>query len=248
MADKDYKKKIEAILFSSGRFMSSETLMSLIDASSIQVIKNNIEKLKQEYQERDSPLIIVEDKNGWKINVREEYLPIVRKIVSDIELPKTVLETLAVIAWQAPVLQSKVVEIRHNKAYDHIKELVDLGFISKEPQGRSFMLKLRNKFFEYFEVDSKKDIRDLFKEIKQPEQKKVDEFEQEVYGEELVEGKKEINELDSLEDLDDKEDNGEIGNLEELEKYNQEKKEEFTELDEQETEKKNINKEIIDEL
>ena len=169
MVEKDYKNKIEAILFSSGRYMDIDKLMSLTGASSKQVIEDNVKKLKQEYESRESPLLIVQEKDGWKINVREKYLSMVRKIVSDVELPKTVLETLAVIALQSPVLQSKVVDIRHNKAYNHIKELDKLGFISKTPEGRTYILKLTNKFFDYFEVDSKKEIRELFREVKTPE-------------------------------------------------------------------------------
>ncbi|MBD3203328.1 hypothetical protein GF327_03480 [Candidatus Woesearchaeota archaeon] len=204
MAEKDYKNQIEAVLFSSGRFMDAETLMSLTGASSKQVIESNVAKLISEYEQRESPLMIVSENQGWKINVREKYLSMVRKIVSDIELPKTLLETLAVIAWQAPVLQSRVIDIRHNKAYDHIKELVSMGFISKEDHGRTYMLKLRNKFFDYFEVESKKDIRELFREIKEPEQKKVDEFEKEVYEAMDSEAGDEKGELvGSLDDFDD---------------------------------------------
>ena len=119
----DYKSHVEALLFASGRFMTADTLMNLTGASSKQVLMNNIAKLKAEYDERGSPMMIVEEKDGWKLTVREKYLPLVRKIVSETELPKTILETLAVIAWKAPVLQSEIINIRHNKAYDHIAEL-----------------------------------------------------------------------------------------------------------------------------
>ncbi len=188
MPEKNFKNQIEAILFASGRLMDADMLVNLVGASSKQVIQNNITKLQQEYEERNSPMMIVGEKEGWKLTVREPYLPLVRRIVSDLELPKTILETLAVIAWQAPMLQSKVIEIRHNKAYDHIAELEELGFIAKEKEGRSYMLKLTNKFFNYFEVDDKRGIRELFKNVKQPEQKKVDEFEPDA-----DEGSKDVN-------------------------------------------------------
>jgi len=181
--------------------MDIETLLSLTGASSKKIILENVKKLTEEYQKRNSPVMIVKEKNGWKMAVRESYLPLVRKIISDTELPKTILETLAVIAWRAPVLQSIVVEIRHNKAYEHIHELLELGFITKEPSGRSFIIKLTNKFFDYFEVEGKEGIRELFKNVKENiEQKKVDEFAEqetvkglevyEVDGDEQTESKK----------------------------------------------------------
>ncbi len=174
---KDYKRQVEALLFASGRFMDVNTLLNLTGASNKKVLINNIEKLKKEYDGRNSPLMIVKEKDGWKLTVRETYLPLVRKIVSETELPKTILETLAIIAWKSPVLQSDVVKIRHNKAYEHISELVELGFIRKEPSGRSYMLNLTEKFYEYFEVAGAKNIRDVFKKVVgRPKQTKVDDF------------------------------------------------------------------------
>ena len=186
MKEKDYKNQIESILFASGRFMDINTILNLTGASGKKVLINNIKKLKKEYDERNSPMMLVEEKDGWKLTVREAYLPIVRKIVSETELPKTILETLAIIAWRAPVLQSEVVNIRHNKAYEHISELVELGFIRKEPKGRSYRIHLMEKFYEYFDVEGSKDIRDVFnKVVGNPEQRKVDDFEQSELIEEL---------------------------------------------------------------
>jgi segregation and condensation protein B len=176
----DYKNIVEALMFASGRLMSLDALLNLTGASNKQVIIKNIEKLKKEYEERKSPLMIVEEKDGWKLTVREQYLPIVRKIVSETELPKTILESLAVIAWKAPVLQSEIIDIRHNKAYDHIAELEELGFIKKEKKGRSFVLKLAEKFYEYFDVSGAKDIRQVFSKVvgEVKGQKKVDEYDE----------------------------------------------------------------------
>ncbi|MBT4272927.1 SMC-Scp complex subunit ScpB [archaeon] len=183
MSEKNYKNQIEALLFASGRFMDANTLLLLTGASGKQVLINNVRKLKEEYDERESPLMVVEEKDGWKLTVRETYLSLVRKIISETELPKTILETLAIIAWRSPVLQSEVVNIRHNKAYEHISELVDLGFIRKETSGRSYLLNLTEKFYEYFDVDGSKDIREVFnKVVGSPPQTKVDDFERNIIG------------------------------------------------------------------
>ncbi len=177
MNESDYKNKIEALLFASGRLMDIDTMLSLTGASGKQVLINNVRKLKAEYDERSSPMMIVEEKDGWKLTVRENYLPLVRKIISETELPKTILETLAIIAWRAPVLQSEVVNIRHNKAYEHISELEELGFIRKETSGRSYLVHLTEKFYEYFDVEGSKDIREVFnKVVGMPDQTKVEDF------------------------------------------------------------------------
>lgn len=163
--EKNYKKMIEALLFASGRYMSIETLMNLTKAENKESIIETINKLKDEYNNRESPLMIVEEKDGYKLTVREQYLSLVRKIVSETELPKTILETLAVIAWKNPAKQSDIIQIRHNKAYGHIDELEELGFIKKEKKGRSFIIKLTEKFYEYFDIEGVKDIKDVFKRV-----------------------------------------------------------------------------------
>ena len=178
MTELDYKRQIEALLFASGRLMDIDTLVELTSASSRNVVKSNVSKLIKEYEERNSPMMVVEEKNGWKLTVREPFLPLVRKIISETELPKTVLETLAVIAWKAPVLQSDIIDIRHNKAYDHISLLENMEFIKKEAQGRSYLLKITEKFYNYFDVDGSRDIRDVFNRVVgTPEQLKIDDIE-----------------------------------------------------------------------
>ena len=74
MSEKNYKNQIEALLFASGRFMDANTLLLLTGASGKQVLINNVRKLKEEYDERESPLMVVEEKDGWKLTVRETYL------------------------------------------------------------------------------------------------------------------------------------------------------------------------------
>ena len=114
--------KLESILFASGDKVPVSHIMRLTRSSEKDVLKG-LKDLKELYQERDTSLIIFEEGENWKLSVKEKFLPLVRKIVSRTELTKSVMETLAVIAWKAPMKQSVLVEIRSNKSYDHIKEL-----------------------------------------------------------------------------------------------------------------------------
>jgi len=63
------------------------------------------------------------------------------------------MKTLALIAYKQPIIQATVVKYRNNKAYDHLKLLLDEGFIKKEPRGRTFTLTTTTKFIEYFGKD-----------------------------------------------------------------------------------------------
>lgn len=163
----DTVNQLEALLFASGKFMTEENL-SLLTGIEQGSIRPLLLQLKQSYDEREGSLMLVQENDAWKINVRERYLDLVRKIVADTELPKSVLETLAVIAWQSPALQSKVVTMRGNKAYEHIAQLEEMGFVTKAKEGRSFKLKVTEKFFEYFDVEGTKDLKEMFKEVHIP--------------------------------------------------------------------------------
>lgn len=160
----ELKNQIEAILFASGKKVSYEELARLCNTD-ISSVKNEILILKKEYEERNSPIFLTEETDGWKMTVREKYLSLVHKMLPETELSKSVLETLAVIAWKHPVLQSDVIKIRTNKAYEHIDELVERGFISKEKKGRSYLLKVTQKFNEYFELPNKEAIKKIFEDI-----------------------------------------------------------------------------------
>lgn len=175
----EMKNQIEALLFSAGRKLNLEELSRLLSKKPSEDIIKAVKELKEYYDKIKSPLKITEYGDGWKMTVREEYLPLVRNINPHTELSKTTMETLAVIAWKSPVLQSTVIKIRTNKAYDHINELEELGFVTREKYGRTFVLKLTQKFFDYFDLSDKKDISKLFKDVKDlsPDgQLKVDEF------------------------------------------------------------------------
>ncbi|MGM5483251.1 MAG: SMC-Scp complex subunit ScpB [Nanobdellota archaeon] len=173
------KNKIEALLFSSGRRMCAEELCRLIGVKSHQEVKKSVKELKEVYDNLDSSIMIIQEGDGWKMTIREKYLPLVRNINPYTELSKTVLETLAVIAWKSPVLQSTIIKLRTNKAYDHINDLEELGFIVREKYGRTFVLKLTQKFFEYFDLENKRDISKIFKDVQSiepEEQLQMNEF------------------------------------------------------------------------
>lgn len=174
--DTDDRNKIEALLFANGKYMDESILAELCGIDKRRV-KKILEQLREYYANKDSALAIFQEENSWKINVREKYLSLVRKIIADTELSRSVMETLAVIAWKTPIFQAEVVRIRGNKCYDHIEELENSGFITKEKKGRSYVIKTTDKFFTYFEIDHG-NLKSVFESVKVPimgEQKTLEE-------------------------------------------------------------------------
>ena len=144
--------KIEAVLFTTGRFLNVEEISKMSSIGSIGFIKQSLDELKEEYSSKSGALEIVSDKDRWKLNIRKDYLHLTEKLLSDAELDLPAQETLAVIAYKQPAIQSDVIKTRGNKSYDHIKKLKEEGFLISEKFGRTKILKLTQKFYDYFDV------------------------------------------------------------------------------------------------
>lgn len=179
--DEELKRVIEAILFAAGKKVELEQIAKLCRRSPDEILFI-LRAWKLQLDEQKSPTMLVEDGTGWKLTVREEFIPVIKRVVTKTELPKSILETLAVVAYKAPVLQSKVVKIRTNKAYDHLNYIENLQLITREKSGRSKLIKLTPKFFEYFDIDPSQlkkkfgNARDVEKAIEQKE-KEIEEQE-----------------------------------------------------------------------
>jgi len=146
------KSLIEAALFVAGEGVSLKELEKIagLDGKAVQDI---VEQLKREYMERDSGLIIEKGEKGFLMRIKPEFEERVVQLVPEADLPKSMLKTLALIAYEQPIMQSDVVKLRGNRVYDYIPRLVELGFVRAVPEGRSKRLSTTEKFREYFRMD-----------------------------------------------------------------------------------------------
>lgn len=157
------KRLVEAVLFASARKMEVAELVKVTKHSEAEVLAA-LDDLQTELDDKGSPTMLVEENGSWKLTVREQYIPVVKKVVTKTELPKSVLETLSIVAYKTPILQSKVIKLRTNKAYDHLAFLEQIGFITREKSGRTKLIKLTQKFYDYFAIDPTK-LHDKFKKV-----------------------------------------------------------------------------------
>jgi len=163
--EKEDLKKVEAILFISGKFLSLQELITLTDLNPV-IIEELIEILQEKYEKQDSAIEIIKKNNLWKMDVRQEYHDIINKLAGGrSEFTKAEQETLAIIAFKQPIKQSVIIKIRGNKAYDHIKKFFDLGLIKKKKEGHTHILTLSDDFYDYFNVsDSNSELQESLKD------------------------------------------------------------------------------------
>ena len=106
------KKKIEAILFTTGRFLKLDDISRMCGIGSVGYLKTLLNEIKEEYAKRETALDIVEDGGRWKLNIRKEFLHLTEKLLDDAELDLPTQKTLAVVAYKQPAIQCDVVSIR----------------------------------------------------------------------------------------------------------------------------------------
>lgn len=183
------KNKIEALLFSSGARMTAQEIAEITGINEVDTVKNFLGELKLDLEERGGSLALFDDGKYYKMTVKDHYMPIIQKVVSKTDLDKPLMETLAVIAWKYPVLQADVIKIRHNKAYEHLKLLEEMGFITRGMFGRTKKITLTDKFFQYFDLPSKEQVKNVFGDVMSEEVKqKLDSIEDDIEeGEKLRE-------------------------------------------------------------
>lgn len=147
---KKEKAGLEALLFATNGMNVDE--LSKRTGLTPGKIKRLLEELELEHLNDERGIHVEQIGEIWRMTVKPEMIPNLRDLLPP-EFPKSLLKTLAIVAAKKPVRQSLIVKIRGNKAYDHIKKLTRLGFITSEKKGTTQVLDLTQNFFNYFQLD-----------------------------------------------------------------------------------------------
>ena len=156
---------LEAALYVAGRPLDLNELCSVLKTRS----KNNARKLAKmlmkEYASRNTALEILELKDErYVLQLKAEFTPYVKKLVTRPLLSTGPLKTLSYIAYRQPISQKRVVEVRGHHVYGHIRLLKEMGLIAAERSGRSTVLRTTEYFADYFGLSH--DVATMKKELK----------------------------------------------------------------------------------
>lgn len=139
---------IEAALFVAGRAVSLEKLAKIAGKPKKTVL-SAVKELIEAYSSRRSGIEILDLGERYVMQVKPEYSELMREIApKELSAPK--LRTLSMIAYHQPLLQSDLIAMRGSVAYDHIKDLIERGFVKSVPCGRSRQLSTTPLFADYF--------------------------------------------------------------------------------------------------
>jgi len=176
---------IEAALYVAGRPLDLNELCQVAGSRSKKRVTKYVENLIADYKARNSAIEILSLKNErYVLQVKAEFTPLIKKLVNRPLLSSGPLKTLSYIAYRQPISQKRVIEVRGQHAYGHVKMLKDMGLIITERAGRSLALKTTDYFADYFGLTTdtsilKKDLKKIFGEaIKEDLSKKTEKEDQ----------------------------------------------------------------------
>lgn len=148
----EYKKTIEAALFVSGRAMETGEIAEIVGIGSIGHVKKILDELINDYQTRDSSLVISKVGEKYALGVRNEYAERVNRLAGSPDISKGSLRILAYISKNEPVMQSGIVKAFGSSTYEHMKELLEKEFVRTVRVGRTKRVETTNRFKEYFSL------------------------------------------------------------------------------------------------
>ncbi len=161
---------LEAALYVAGRPLDINELCQVIGSRSKKRVTKYVETLIQDYSARNTALEILPLKNErYVLQVKMEFTPLIKKLVNRPLLSSGPLKTLSYIAYRQPISQKRVIDVRGQHAYGHVKLLKDMGLIMSERSGRTLALKTTDYFSDYFGLTTdtstmKKDLKKIFGE------------------------------------------------------------------------------------
>jgi segregation and condensation protein B len=142
---------LEAALYVAGKPLDLNELCAVLGTRSKKKVKKYAATLMQEYSSRKTALEILALKDErYVLQLKADYTPLVKRLVNRPLLSSGPLKTLSYIAYRQPISQKRVIEVRGQHAYGHIKILKDMGLIAAERSGRSMALKTTDYFADYF--------------------------------------------------------------------------------------------------
>ncbi len=142
---------IEAALYVAGRPLDLERLGSVARVRSRKRVQKLARELAEGYGKRDTALEVLELEDGrFVMQLKAQYTPRVQRLAIRPLLTRGPLTTLSYVAYRQPVLQKQVADIRGRHAYGHLRQLEDLGLITRERAGRTSILRTTDFFADFF--------------------------------------------------------------------------------------------------
>ena len=155
---------IEALVLVSEAPLALEKICVVLNEVEKSQVKDALDKLIAEYEERLSGICLQEVAGGYQFRTRAELSPWVKKlkVVKPASLSPASLETLAIVAYRQPIVKAEIESIRGVDVSAPLKGLLDKKLVRivgrKDVPGKPIIYGTTRKFLEVFNL---KDLSEL---------------------------------------------------------------------------------------
>jgi|SRR5271157_2809605 len=147
--------QVEAVLFASGKPLAVKEVADALGLDDYRPVQRAVRTLEQTYGNRQSALEVRRVGDRYALQLREKYVPTVHS-VTPVEMTARTLRALTLIAYHQPILQSHLVRMIGDVAYEEVQHLRGIGLVHTEPKGSTLELTTTRRFAEYFGIASTK--------------------------------------------------------------------------------------------
>ncbi|HLM70649.1 MAG TPA: SMC-Scp complex subunit ScpB [Thermoplasmata archaeon] len=145
--------QVEAVLFASGKPLAVKEIAEALALDDYRPVQRAVRTLEQTYGNRQSALEVRRVGDRYALQLQEKYVPAVHS-VTPVEMSPRTLRALTLIAYHQPILQSHLVRMIGDLAYEEVGHLRGIGLVHTEPKGSTLELTTTRRFAEYFGIAS----------------------------------------------------------------------------------------------
>jgi segregation and condensation protein B len=144
LANLSTKEIIESILFAVPDAYTADELSIKINRKREDVDKA-LQEIKLDYANRNGVVAIEEVNGRFAMILRRDIAPQLKRFIREAELTPYELKILAIISKHSGIMKSQMAKAMGSGVYDHIRSLVDKGFVQESKMGRATSLRTTGK-------------------------------------------------------------------------------------------------------
>ena len=150
---------MEAALFLAPRPLTRRGLAAILGDVPLEYVDRLLAVLEREYAGETHGIEFHREGGRAGLRVKKAFIDRVSHLAPQQDIPRPILRSLAVIAYNHPMTQSDLVKVRGNKAYAHVQELLDRDLVRAEESGRTLLLHVTKEFLRHFGLSTVEEFR-----------------------------------------------------------------------------------------
>ncbi len=149
----------EAALFLAPQPLTRRGLAKILGDVQLEYVDRLLAELRKAYDSETHGLELHIEEGRAGFRVKTAFIDRVSHLAPQQDIPRPILRSLAVIAYNHPMLQSDLIKVRGNKAYGHVQELLSRNLLRAEESGRTLLLHVTREFLRHFGLSTVEEFR-----------------------------------------------------------------------------------------